>query len=440
MLNEQKRGSLRTEYLRNERKKMFETLTQWPWSLITAVIIVGAVGAIIAAFVRRNDRRFMAANTPATGSGAAGGTIGGTLSPIPPAQVPPAPGGGNTQTATTGKEKPLHEVKPPLARGWRILILGGCGLLLFGTIYAAVNYVLGKASLDSSYTWTVSGIVWTAIAVLLFRLFFRTVGVFQVAHTQDMVTGSLRRYGAGTNLLAPWEVLTEDKIVDTEAHVIPIPVTRIATADGSPMDFSGFIRYRVNPEISERFIGVRKDDVEKSLIAIAVQITRAETARCENPEATLEKMSDLITKIQDIFENGPATSKIEEAHGITVEDVPVSIVMTQETEKRLLALMEDKRLAQSATALLGASTEPIALKDRLEATRLALLNNPEAKLSHTISEEQETGTRTFNVNIGGTSGESIKDLAAIAAIAANALASTKQKGGGKPPQTKGGTT
>ncbi|MEK7137848.1 MAG: SPFH domain-containing protein, partial [Patescibacteria group bacterium] len=278
---------------------------------------------------------------------------------------------------------------------------------------------MSKANIGSFYTLVLSCIGWIALVIPAFRLFFRTVGVYQVAHTQDMVTGKLRAYGAGTKLLLPWETLTEDKIVDTEAKLITIPETKVTTADGSPMLAFGQIRYRVARHLSHLYIGVKKDDVEKSLLAVATQITREEAARYADPEAALKGLPNtlnqdgsvallgLIGKIEDKFMNGPQTTRIEEDHGIQVEGVPLSIVMAPETEKRFLERLEDFRLAESATALLGVPKGTVVpLKDRLEATRLALLNNPEAKLSHTISEEQETGDRTYNLNVGGTSGDS----------------------------------
>lgn len=407
-----------------------EFMMNWRW-LIATVIVFGGI-AVVTAYARRRTQRLIAARAGAGG----GGTQPPTVNPANPA----------TAVAQTGTQPHVHNPAEPALLSMRIGVLVLTGVLLWIAVYFAMNFVLSKTNIDSFYTVILSCIGWIALAIPAFKLFFRTVGVYQVAHTQDMVTGKLRAYDAGTKLILPWETLTEDKIVDTEAKLITIPETKVTTADGSPMLAFGQIRYRVARHLSHLYIGVKKDDVEKSLLAVAIQLAREETARYADPEAAIKALPDpvggpvrvfgLISTIEDRFMNGPQTTRIEGDHGVQVEGVPLSIVMAPETEKRFLERLEDFRLAESATALLGVPRGTVvSLKDRLEATRLALLNNPDAKLTHTISEEQETGDRTYKLTIDGTSGESLKDIAATATVVAQAFAAAKQKGGGqKPPK------
>lgn len=359
--------------------------------------------------------------------------------PTPPSAVSGGTGGQQPPTPTPGTTPSQHEPADPAPAGWRWFLFLATELLLFMVSFLLVQYVLSKVTTEGLYVWIIASIGWVILSVLAFKLFFRTVGVYQIAHTQSLIRGSLRRYGAGTNLLLPWETLTEDRIVDTEVKVVEFPATRVTAGDGSPFDATGQIRYHVDPTLSHRFIGVRRTDLEKSLVAIAMQITREETARHAIAEELIKHLPDtvdatgnvttrgIISTIEYRFMNGANVTRIEGNHGIEIDGVPISLVPAKETEEHFLKRFEDLRLAESAKALQGLE----------EQARLALLNNPDANFSHTVSEEKQTGERTLttNVNVSGTSGESLKDIAATATIIAQAFAVAKQqKGGGQKLQ------
>lgn len=341
----------------------------------------------------------------------------------------------------------------PPAPGWvRWLLFALVEVLLFAVVYVAVNYVLSKITDDGTYALLVALISWATLSVLMYRLFFRTIGVFQLAHTQDLVSGELRRYGSGTNLLFPWETLTEDKVVDTEARVIIIPDLVVTAGDGSPFLASGQIRYHVDPRYSHRFIGVRKPDLDRSLIGIAQQIIREESARYATADELIKHFPDTVSAnntltrgviwtIEDRFMNGPRVTNIEESHGIEVDAVPVQLATAEETRKLMLDLFQDRRLAKGAEAILGGPEIRTTVEERLEATRLALLNDPASHLTHTVSEEKRTGEQQvvnrIEVDVSGTAGDTLKDVIAAGASIAQVVAIAKQQGGGQNKSKKG---
>ncbi len=395
-----------------------------------AFMALGILAIIGIAFWLRRDIRHCPTEIPVAGGGGAGG--GGA----PPTVTSPAtPPTGVTQPQTTASQS-QHEPVPPASAKVRWGVLAVTELLLFTALFVTVDYILSKVTTDGFYTWVISLIGWVILSVFTFRAFFRTVGVYQLAHTQSLIGGQLRRYGAGTKLLLPWETLTEEKIVDTEMKVIELPPTRVAAGDGSPFDVTGQIRYHVHPDRSHRFIGVHRPDLEKSLIGIALQIIREETARYATAEEVLKHLPEtidasgnttalgIIGVVECRFMNGPKVTRIEDDHGIEVDGVPISLTPAKETETHFLKRFEDLRLAESAAALRGLE----------EQARLALLNNPDANFSHVVNEEKQSGDRTVtnNINVSGTSGDSLKGLAAAGTIIAQAFAAAKgqPRGGG----------
>lgn len=375
-------------------------------------------------------------------------TGGGTQqSPLPPpptsgagesnagGAVPPTPG-----TPHAGHEQ--HKPAEPASWKWRWFLFAAAEALLFGLVFWAVDFAVSKVTADGFYALVIALIGWVILSALAFKLFFRTVGVYQLAHTQDMVTGKLRQYKAGTRLLLPWETLTPDKMVDTEVKVIEIPAIRVHAGDGSPFDVGGKIRYHVAPERSHLYIGVHKPDLELSLVAIAHQIVREEAARYATAEKLIANLPDttsetgartpgIISVIGDRFMNGPNVTEIEQNHGVEVDGVPISIAPARETEAFFLKRFEDLRLADSARALQGLE----------EQARLALLNNPEANFSHTVTEQKQTGESKVRteIDISGTAGDTLKDFAGLGAVIGNAYAAAKQQrggGGGQRPKKK----
>ena len=357
-------------------------------------------------------------------------TVGGTGAPTPPT--------GGTGVPSQGGRASIHNITPHASKFWRGMVFAALAILLFEVILLSAQYTLPAVGVrDVFYHITLALILWIGLVALLVTVFLKTIGVYQLGHTQDWF-GKLRRYDTGAHLFLPWEDLTDDCIISTEAVVLTIPDTEVTTADGSPLIASGSIRWRVDPTLSHLFIGVKRTDVDSSLLATVIRYLREETTAYGDPEKALKHLAEkpattkksavpgLLARVEDKLKNG--VSQPEWGHGIIIEAVLTSIRMSPEIKKLFLERFEDKRLADSATALKGKEKE----------ARLALLNNPNSKLSHTVSEEIEGGDRSFKLTIDGAAGDTLKDIGAAAFLVAKGLTDARQQkgGGGGPPKKK----